>query len=93
MMAQFFVAQFFQPWSAMMKSVLKPSIQLKLGSVFFAVFWIVAMLRWSGSIEGANIVMTTICGAAAGYGWYRCMRWQVSRSSVLQRSGQPTPTV
>lgn len=73
-----------------MKSVLKPSIQLKLGSVFFAVFWILAMLRWSGSMERANIV---ICGVAAGYGWYRCTRWQVPRSSVLQRSGQATPTV
>jgi hypothetical protein len=93
MMAQLFVTQVFLPWSAIMKSVLKPSIQLKWGSVFFAVFWIVAMLRWGGSMERANIVMTMICGVAAGYGWYRCMRWQVPRSSVLQRSGQATPTV
>ena len=76
-----------------MKPSLKPSSQLKLGSVFFTVFWIVAMLRGSGSMERANIVMTTICAVAAGYGWYRCMRWQVSRSSVLQRSGPATPTV
>jgi asparagine N-glycosylation enzyme membrane subunit Stt3 len=76
-----------------MKPSLKPSTSLKLGSVFFTIFWIVAMLRWSGSMERANIVMTMICGVAAGYGWYRCMRWQVLRSSVLQRSGQGTPTV
>ncbi len=70
-----------------MKPVLKPSTQLKLGSVFFTVFWIVAMLRWSGSLEPANIIITTICGAAAGYGWYRVMRWQLSRSFVPERSG------
>jgi hypothetical protein len=76
-----------------MKPVMKPSARLKLGSVFFAVFWILAMLWWSGSFQRANIIATTICGGAVGYGWYRFMRWQVSRSSVLPRCGQATPTV
>ncbi len=69
---------------------MKPSAHLKLGSVFFAAFWIVAMLRWSGSLEPANVIITTICGAAAGYGWYRLMRWQLSRSFVPERSDTPS---
>ena len=44
------------------------------------------MLWWSGSFERANIVATAICGAALGYGWYRFMRWQLSRSLVPERS-------
>jgi hypothetical protein len=81
------MARVFEPWSASMKPVMKPSARLKLGSVFFAVLWILAMLWWSGSFERANIIATAICGAAVGYGWYRFMRWQLSRSLVPERSG------
>jgi hypothetical protein len=65
---------------------MKPSVRLKLGTVFFTVFWIAAMLWWSGSFERASIIITAICGAIVGYGWYRFMRWQLRRSQVPQRS-------
>jgi hypothetical protein len=67
---------------------MKPSARLKLATVVFTIFWIAAMLWWSGSLERANIIVTTICGAVAGYGWYRFMRWQLSRSQLPARSGQ-----
>jgi hypothetical protein len=42
-----------------------PSTRLKLCSVFFTVFWIVGMLWWSDSIDGANIIMLAICGVVS----------------------------
>jgi hypothetical protein len=45
------------------------------------------MLWWSGSFERVNIIMLTICGAVAGYAWYRAMRWQLPRGRVPSRHG------
>jgi hypothetical protein len=70
-----------------------PSTRLKLCSMFFTVFWIVGMLWWSGSIDGANIIMLTICGPLVGYFWYRAMRWQIPSGRIparrlLRRAGR-----
>ena len=62
-----------------------PSTRLKLCSVFFTVFWIVGMLLWSDSIDGANIIMLAICGVVVGYFWYRAMRWQLPRGRIPAR--------
>ena len=49
--------------------------RLKLGGIFFAIFWIVGMLWWSGELRPANIVILTVCGAIGGYLWYLAMHW------------------
>jgi hypothetical protein len=59
--------------------------RLKVGAIFFAVFWILGMLWWSGELHPANIVILTICGAVGGYLWYLAMHWmfQVMHSHPL----------
>jgi Flp pilus assembly protein TadB len=59
-----------------------PSVRLKLGAAFFAVFWTVGMICWGGSCSPASIVITTIAGVLAAYLWYRLMRWQMPRGRV-----------
>ena len=44
--------------------------RLKFGAIFFTIFWVGAMLWWSGEYHPANIIILTICGAIAGYLWY-----------------------
>ena len=44
------------------------------GPYKFAVLWSGWMLWWSGSFEPANIIILSVCGAVAGYLWYRAMR-------------------
>jgi hypothetical protein len=56
-----------------------PSTPLKLAAVAFAVLWTLWMLWWSGSLDRANVLMLTICGAVAGYLWYLAMRWLFAR--------------
>jgi len=51
-----------------------PSTPLKWGAVAFAVLWTFWMLWWSGSLDRANVIILTICGAVAGYLWYLAMR-------------------
>ena len=41
------------------------------------------MIWWSGIYDAANMIILTICGAGAGYAWYRVMRWQFRRSGLL----------
>jgi hypothetical protein len=60
-------------------------MQLKLSSVLFAVLWTAGMLWWSRPLDPANIVITTICGVAVGYAWYRIMRWRAGRGLVPSR--------
>jgi UDP-N-acetylmuramyl pentapeptide phosphotransferase/UDP-N-acetylglucosamine-1-phosphate transferase len=67
---------------------MNPVTRLKLGSVFFTVFWTGAMLWWSGAYQPANIVILSICGALAGYLWYRAMRWQFHLMGMLPRNEQ-----
>ena len=44
------------------------------------------MLWWSGAFEPANIIILSICGALAGYFWYRAMRWQFQLMGMLPRN-------
>jgi hypothetical protein len=61
---------------------MNPSTRLKLASVFFASFWIVAMVWWGGSFDRAHLATTAISGALLGYVWYRLMRWWLSRTRM-----------
>ena len=61
---------------------MNPATSLKLGAIAFTVLWIGWMLWWSGSLDHVNIIMLSICGVVAGYGWYRAMRWQFRRSGL-----------
>ena len=63
--------------------------RLKLGSVFFTVFWTAGMLWWSEAFAPAHIIILSICGALAGYFWYRAMRWQFRLMGMLPRD-EPT---
>jgi hypothetical protein len=58
---------------------MSPSTPLKWGAVAFAVLWTFWMLWWSGSLDRANVIILTICGAVAGYLWYLAMRWLFAR--------------
>ena len=62
-----------------------PETQLKLCAIMFTVLWTVWMLWSFGSFDGANVIVMSICGSAAGYAWYRAMRWQFRRSGMLAR--------
>ena len=57
--------------------------RLKFGAIFFTIFWVGAMLWWSGEHHPANIVILTICGSIAGYLWYLAMRWTFQRLPPL----------
>jgi hypothetical protein len=61
--------------------------RLKLGAIFFTIFWIGAMLWWSGEYHPANIVILTICGTIAGYLWYLAMRLTFQCLRPLPLSG------
>ena len=69
-----------------------PTSRLKWSSVAFTVLWTGWMIWWSGDFHTANIVILTICGAIAGYLWFRAMRWQFRRMGMLPRQNQPGST-
>jgi hypothetical protein len=69
------------------RAAMYPSARLKLSAVVFAVLWTGWMLWWSGSFDRVNVIMLAICGAVAGYAWYRAMRWQLPRGRVPSRHG------
>jgi hypothetical protein len=56
-------------------TVMDQAKRLKLGAIFFSIFWIGGMLWWSGELHPANIVILTICGSVGGYLWYLAMHW------------------
>jgi hypothetical protein len=62
-----------------------PSSRLKLNSVVFAVIWTVGMLCWEQPFDVAKLIVTSICGLAIGYLWYRVMR------AILPRGRVPLP--
>ncbi|MBR1123001.1 hypothetical protein JQ628_15855 [Bradyrhizobium lablabi] len=68
-----------------MNSIADAITRLKWGSIAFAVLWTGWMIWWSGDFGPANIVILAICGAAAGYLWYRLMCWQFRRMGMLAR--------
>ena len=63
--------------------------QLKLCAVMFTVLWTGWMLWSSGSLDRVNVILLSTCGIAAGYAWYRAMRWQFQRSGMLPRDDHP----
>ncbi|MEO8322408.1 MAG: hypothetical protein ABI561_29220 [Bradyrhizobium sp.] len=63
-----------------------PASSLKFSSVLFTVLWTGGMLWWSGLYDPANIIILPICGALAGYLWYRAMRWQFQLMGMLPRN-------
>jgi hypothetical protein len=65
---------------------MNPITQLKLCAIMFTVLWTGWMVWSSGSLDRVNVLMMAICGAAAGYAWYRVMRWQFRRSDMLPRN-------
>ena len=65
--------------------------QLKLCAVMFTVLWTGWMLWSSGSLDHVNVILLSTCGIAAGYAWYRAMRWRLPRGRVPSRHGPPHP--
>lgn len=64
--------------------------RLKLAAVAFSVFWIVGMIWWSGEFDPANIVILSLCGAVAGYFWYRTMHWSFGWMRLQPNDGIDT---
>ena len=62
-----------------------PSSRLKLYSLTFAMIWSAGMLCWEQPFAGAKVIVTSICGLAFGYLWYRVMR------AILPRGRVPAP--
>jgi UDP-N-acetylmuramyl pentapeptide phosphotransferase/UDP-N-acetylglucosamine-1-phosphate transferase len=75
-----------------MSSIADSVTRLKWGSIAFAVLWIGGMIWWSGDFGPANIIILTICGAVAGYFWYRLMCWQFRRMGMLARENSKGTT-
>ena len=61
--------------------------RLKLGAVFYAFFWVGAMLWWSGEYRPANIIILAVCGTVGGYLWYLAMRWVFAHLRLLTHNG------
>jgi hypothetical protein len=61
--------------------------RLKLGAIAFTIFWVGAMLWWSGEHHLANVIILTICGTIAGYLWYLAMRWVFQHMRLLSPNG------
>jgi hypothetical protein len=66
---------------------MKPTMPLKYCSIAFAVLWVGWMVWWSGIYQPANIIILSVCGAIAGYLWYRAMRWSFQWMKLLPRDG------
>lgn len=64
--------------------------RLKWAAIAFTVFWTGGMLWWSGEYHPANIIILAVCGASAGYFWYRAMRWSFRRMRLLPHDGIDT---
>jgi hypothetical protein len=66
--------------------------RLKLGAIFFTIFWIVGMLWSSGEYHPANIIILSVCGILGGYLWYLAMRWVFQHLHLLNGdAGQERP--
>ena len=59
----------------------------KLAAAAFSAFWIAGMIGWSGDFHPANIIILSVCGAVAGYFWYRAMHWFFARMHLLPLNG------
>jgi hypothetical protein len=56
------------------------SRRLVIGSIFFAVFWSLGMIWWSGDYRVANFVMFAITGSLVGLAWF----WWMKRFMLRQ---------
>ncbi len=65
---------------------MNPVTPLKLGSILFAIHWIVWMAWWNESFGVANIVIFSVFGAVAGWLWFLGMRWSFRRAGLLPRT-------
>ncbi|QIG94565.1 MULTISPECIES: hypothetical protein [unclassified Bradyrhizobium] len=54
---------------------MKRAVLLALCSIAFAILWTSGMLWSSGTIDLANVIILSVCGAFAGVAWYYAMRW------------------
>jgi hypothetical protein len=63
----------------------RPLLPLRAGAIVFTLLWTAWLMWWSGSFSSAHAVILALCGAAAGYFWYRAMRWQFERMGMLPR--------
>jgi len=64
------------------------SLMLKFGAVIFATLWTAWMVCWGGFDDGVDVIISGLCGAAVGYGWYRAMRWQFRRKGLLSQDAR-----
>jgi hypothetical protein len=69
------------------RDVMDQARRLKLGAIFFAIFWIGGMLWWSGEYHPANIIILAVCGTVGGYLWYLAMRWVFGYMHLLSPNG------
>ena len=63
--------------------VMDQARRLKLGAIFFTLFWIGGMLWWSGEYHPAYIILLAVCGILGGYLWYLAMRWVFQHMHLL----------
>lgn len=61
--------------------------RLKLGAIFFTIFWIAGMLWWSGEYHPAYVIILAVCGTIGGYLWYIAMRWMFHYMHLLRLNG------
>jgi hypothetical protein len=69
------------------RDVMDQAKRLKLGAIFFTIFWIAGMLWWNGEYHPAYIIILTVCGAIGGYLWYIAMRWVFQYMHLLRLNG------
>ena len=65
---------------------MQPTAPLKYASIAFTVLWVGWMVWWSGIQDLANVIILSVCGAVAGYLWYRAMRWSFRWMKLLPRN-------
>ncbi len=68
-----------------------PNFALKLGAIAFTLLWAGWMMLSSGSLDAVSIAILAACAAAAGYAWYRMMRWSLRRMMPSSEGGQEAP--
>ena len=64
---------------------MKPTTPLLLSAIAFALLWSGWMVLLSD--EPSTLGITLICGSAAGWLWYRIMRWCFRRMRLLPTAG------
>ncbi|MTV16277.1 MULTISPECIES: hypothetical protein [Bradyrhizobium] len=67
---------------------MKPAL-LTFCSIAFAVLWTCGMLWSSGTIDLANVIILSACGALAGVAWYYAMRWVYQLMHLARPSDPP----